>query len=94
VFHAGGVHSSDPFYELEETEDEEDARLRDVFPLGGPKIAYVYDFGAGGFTRSPGRRWSHYIQGLNGENDARQELERIERPFACTQFRVHYGYGR
>jgi hypothetical protein len=46
VFHAGGVHYSDPFYELEETEDEEEARLRDVFPPGGPKITYVYDFGA------------------------------------------------
>ena len=46
VFHAGGVHYSDPFYELEETEDEEDARLRDAFPPGGPKITYVYDFGA------------------------------------------------
>ena len=23
-----------------------DARLRDVFPPGGPKITYVYDFGA------------------------------------------------
>jgi hypothetical protein len=46
VFHAGGVRYSDPLYELEETEDEEDARLRDVFPPGGPKITYVYDFGA------------------------------------------------
>jgi hypothetical protein len=46
AFRAGGVRYSDPFYELEETEDEEDARLRDVFPPGGPKITYVYDFGA------------------------------------------------
>jgi hypothetical protein len=46
VFRAGGVHYSDPFYELEETEGEEDARLRDVFPPDGPKITYVYDFGA------------------------------------------------
>ncbi len=46
VFHAGGVRYSDPLYELEETEGEEDARLRDVFPPGGPKITYVYDFGA------------------------------------------------
>jgi len=46
VFHAGGVRYSDPLYRLEETEDEEDARLRDVFPPGGPKITYVYDFGA------------------------------------------------
>ena len=46
VFHAGGVRYSDPFYELEETEDEEDARLRDVFPSAGSKITYVYDFGA------------------------------------------------
>jgi hypothetical protein len=46
VFHAGGVRYSDPFYELEGTEDEEEARLRDAFPPGGPKITYVYDFGA------------------------------------------------
>jgi hypothetical protein len=46
VFHAGGVRYGDPLYELEDTEDEEDARLRDVFPPGGPKITYVYDFGA------------------------------------------------
>jgi len=46
VFHAGGVHYSDPFYELEGTEDEENARLRDTFPPGGPKVTYVYDFGA------------------------------------------------
>ncbi len=46
VFHASGVRYSDPFYELEETEDEEDARLRDAFPPGGPKVTYVYDFGA------------------------------------------------
>ena len=45
-FHAVGVRYSDPFYELEGTEDEEDARLRDAFPPGGPKITYVYDFGA------------------------------------------------
>jgi hypothetical protein len=46
VFYAGSVNYSDPFYELEETEDEEDAQLRDAFPPGGPKITYVYDFGA------------------------------------------------
>jgi len=46
VFHAVGVHYSDPLYELKGTEDEEDARLRDAFPPGGPKITYVYDFGA------------------------------------------------
>jgi hypothetical protein len=34
VFRAGGVHYSDPFYELEETEGEEDARLRDVYDFG------------------------------------------------------------
>jgi hypothetical protein len=46
VFHAGGVHYSDPFYELEGTEDEEDARLRDAFAPARQKITYVYDFGA------------------------------------------------
>jgi len=46
VFHAAGVRYSDPFYELEGTEDEEDARLRDAFPPGWPKITYGYDFGA------------------------------------------------
>jgi Plasmid pRiA4b ORF-3-like protein len=46
VFHAGGVRWSDPFYELEETEDQEDARLRDASPPGGPKVTYVYYLGA------------------------------------------------
>lgn len=46
VFHAGGVRYSDPFYELEGTEDEEDTQLREAFPPGGPKVTYVYDFGA------------------------------------------------
>jgi hypothetical protein len=46
VFHAGGVRYSDPSCELEETGDEEDARLRDAFPPGGLKVTYVYDFGA------------------------------------------------
>ncbi len=32
--------------DLEEAQDEEDARLRSVFPSGGPKVTYVYDFGA------------------------------------------------
>ena len=54
VFHAGGVHYSDPLYELEGTEEEEDARLRDAFPPGGPKVTYVYDFGAD---------WVHEITG-------------------------------
>ena len=49
VFHAGGVHYSDPLYELEGDEDEEDARLRDAVPPGGPKVTYVYDFGADWF---------------------------------------------
>jgi hypothetical protein len=54
VFHTGGVHYSDPLYELEGNEDEEDARLRDAFPPGGPKVTYVYDFGAD---------WVHEITG-------------------------------
>ncbi len=45
-FHSGVVRHSDPFSELEGTEDEEDARLRDAFPPGDPKVMYVYDFGA------------------------------------------------
>jgi len=52
AFHVGGVHYSDALFDLEETEDEEDARLRDVFPSGGPKVTYVYDFGA---------EWTHEI---------------------------------
>ena len=47
AFHAGGIRYSDPSYELEGTEDEEDARLRGAFPPGGPKVTYAYDFGAG-----------------------------------------------
>lgn len=46
AFHVGGVHCSDALFDLEEAEDEEAARLRDVFPPGGPKVTYVYDFGA------------------------------------------------
>ena len=46
AFHVGGVHYSDALFDLEEAEDEEDARLRDVFPSGGPNVTYVYDFGA------------------------------------------------
>jgi len=52
AFHVGGVHYSDAIFDLEEAEDEEDARLRDVFPSGGPKVTYVYDFGA---------EWTHEI---------------------------------
>ena len=52
AFHVGGVHYSDALFDLEEAEDEEDARLRDVFPSGGPKVTYVYDFGA---------EWTHGI---------------------------------
>jgi hypothetical protein len=51
VFHTGGVRYSDPSCELEETGDEEDARLRDAFPPDGPKVTYVYDFGAGWIHR-------------------------------------------
>lgn len=46
AFHAGALRYSDPSFELEGTEDEEGTRLRDAFPPGGPKITYVYDFGA------------------------------------------------
>lgn len=52
AFHVGGVRYSDALFDLEETEDEEDARLRDVFPSGGPKVTYVYDFGT---------EWTHEI---------------------------------
>ena len=40
-------HVSDPLFGLEETADEEAARLRDAFPATAPKpVRYEYDFGA------------------------------------------------
>jgi len=46
-FTVGGIRYSDPFFGLEETEDEEDTRLRDAFPAGARKpVLYEYDFGA------------------------------------------------
>ena len=46
-FAVGTTRYSDPFFGLDETEDEEEARLRDAFPAGGRKpVRYEYDFGA------------------------------------------------
>jgi hypothetical protein len=43
-FTVGATRYSDPFFDLDETEDEEDARLRDVFPIGARKpVLYEYD---------------------------------------------------
>jgi hypothetical protein len=46
-FTVGTTRYSDPFFDLDETEDEEDLRLRDAFPVGARKpVLYEYDFGA------------------------------------------------
>lgn len=45
TFQAGKKQYSDPLMNLEETTDEETARLRDVLTPGG-KISYTYDLGA------------------------------------------------
>lgn len=45
-FTVGTTRYSDLFFDLEETDDEEEARLRDVFPVGSRKpVMYEYDFG-------------------------------------------------
>lgn len=51
LFVAGKKQYSDPFMQLEETEDEETIRVRDAIAPGGT-IAYTYDFGA---------EWQHEI---------------------------------
>ena len=56
VFHAGGVRYSDPLYELEETEDEENVRLRDAFPRAARRSPTCTTSVPAGSTRSPGRR--------------------------------------
>lgn len=46
-FTVGTTRYSDSFFDLDETENEEDVRLRDVFPIGARKpVLYEYDFGA------------------------------------------------
>jgi hypothetical protein len=43
-FTVGTTRYSDPFFDLDETEDEEDMRLRDAFPAGARKpVLYEYD---------------------------------------------------
>jgi hypothetical protein len=43
-FTVGTARYSDPFFRLDETVDEEDARLRDAFPAGARKpVLYEYD---------------------------------------------------
>lgn len=45
-FTVGATHYSSAFFDLDETEDEDDARLRDVFSAGARKpVLYEYDFG-------------------------------------------------
>jgi Plasmid pRiA4b ORF-3-like protein len=47
AFTVGATRYSDPFFDLDEAEDEEDTRLRDAFPIGARKpVLYEYDFGA------------------------------------------------
>jgi Plasmid pRiA4b ORF-3-like protein len=46
-FTVGTTHYSDPFFDLDDTEDEEDLRLRDAFPIGARKpVLYEYDLAA------------------------------------------------
>jgi hypothetical protein len=46
-FTVGTTHYSDPFFDLDETEDEEDSRLRDAFPVAARKpVLYEYDLAA------------------------------------------------
>jgi hypothetical protein len=48
AFAVADVRYSDPFFDLEETADEEAVRLRDAFPASARKpVRYEYDFGAG-----------------------------------------------
>jgi hypothetical protein len=45
-FTVGTTRYSDPFFDLDDTEDEDDARLRDAFPAGARKpVLYEYDLG-------------------------------------------------
>ena len=47
AFTVAGARYSDPFFDLEETADEEAVRLRDAFPASARKpVRYEYDFGA------------------------------------------------
>ena len=56
-FTVGATRYSDPFFDLDETEDEEDARLRDVFPAGAASRSCTSTTsGTPGSTRSPARR--------------------------------------
>jgi hypothetical protein len=45
AFTVGDTRYSDPFFGLEECDDEETARLSRVLPKPGAKMTYVYDFG-------------------------------------------------
>lgn len=48
AFTVAGLSYSDPFFDLEETANEEAVRLRDAFPASARKpVRYEYDFGAG-----------------------------------------------
>jgi hypothetical protein len=47
AFTVAGARYSDPYFDLEETADEEEVLLRDAFPVGARKpVRYEYDFGA------------------------------------------------
>jgi hypothetical protein len=47
AFTVAGLRYSDPFFDLEETANEEAVRLRDAFPASARKpVRYEYDFGA------------------------------------------------
>jgi hypothetical protein len=44
-FTANGARYSDPFYELDDCDDENIVRLSRVLPVAGATMTYVYDFG-------------------------------------------------
>ncbi len=56
AFHAGGVHSSDPFYELEEPKTKRTPGSATPFPRAGRRSPTCTTSVPTGFTRSPGRR--------------------------------------
>jgi pRiA4b ORF-3-like protein len=73
-FTVGTTHYSDPFFGLEETEDEEDARLRDAFPVGARKpVLYEYDLAAS---------WVHEVT-----REKVFKLDPVQSYPACVAFR-------
>lgn len=53
VFECKGVYYSQPYMDVESTEDENDVQIAEVMPRIRSKIIYIYDFGDD---------WQHFIQ--------------------------------